>query len=84
MYGTTARVIEYVVSETLINVVQESAPSLFSWLWPTHPEDIFFIDADHNILLETVSHEAFSTLRCTPPPSTIIQDLLHMNAIVPK
>jgi hypothetical protein len=83
LLNSSARVVEYPATKHTIHCIQTASDSLFQWLQPERPEDLFAIgDTDYEFLLETVSHERFGTVR-VPELSPLIARLVDHGLLAP-
>lgn len=57
LLNSTAKVLRYRLDPKSIEVLEHSAPSLFSWAQPDLPEDLCLIRSDGEPFLVTIAHE---------------------------
>ncbi|MEJ8553067.1 hypothetical protein [Tepidibacter sp. Z1-5] len=58
--GDPVTIYHYSLNEHSINILLQSADSLYSWVQPNLPEDLCFIKEDGSVWVYTSSHEEMS------------------------
>ena len=60
--GKKATVFTVPISDSLLQMLIDQCPSIFSWRLPSYPEDLSFIRANGRVLICTTTHEQYGIL----------------------